>query len=198
MITILNFIFIFPQAALSLIESEGKSELARAQLKSSQFDSQSESMSDLSRIARNKADELEKTAESYRASAKDTKERAINASDIAKNTIDLQRSITDQLKTKIAPDFPSEEKKLETLKKLTAESLEKANSVYDESLTLIAKVNGLPIPELNLQPIKEESARLSTETDGIKKNLDDILDTHEDLLSTVEGNINLSEILIAR
>lgn len=197
MITILNNIF-FPQAALSLIESEGKSELARAQLKSSQFDSQSESMSDLSREARKNADELEKTAESYRASAKDTKERAINASDIAKNTIDLQRSITDQLKTKIAPDFPSEEKKLETLKKLTAESLEKANSVYDESLTLIAKVNGLPIPELNLQPIKEESARLSAETDEIKKNLDDILDSHEDLLSTVEGNINLSEILIAR
>lgn len=155
-------------------------------------------MSDLSREARKSADELEKTAESYRASAKDTKERAINASDIAKNTIDLQRSITDQLKTKIAPDFPSEEKKLETLKKLTAESLEKANNVYDESLTLIAKVNGLPIPELNLQPIKEESARLSAETDDIKKNLDDILNSHEDLLSTVEGNINLSEILIAR
>lgn len=155
-------------------------------------------MSDLSRNARKSAEDLEKAAEDYRTSAKETKERAINASDIAKNTIDLQKSITDQLKTKIAPDFPREEKKLETLKKLTAESLEKANSVYDESLTLIAKVNGLPVPEINLQPIKEESARLTQETDAIKKDLDSLLQTHEDLLSTVETNINLSEILITR
>lgn len=194
----MNLTKYFFQAALSLIQTEGFLELARAKNKSNQFDYQSEQMSDLSRNARKIAEELEIAAENYRNSAKETKERALNASDIAKNTIDLQRSITDQLKTKIAPEFPKEEKKLETLKKLTAESLEKANSVYDESLTLIAKVKGLPIPEADLQPIKEESARLSSESDAVKKELDELLTTHEVVLSAVENNINLSEVLISR
>lgn len=181
-----------------MIQTEGYLELARAKNKSNQFDYQSEQMSDLSRNARKVAEELEKAAENYRNSAKETKERAINASDIAKNTIDLQRSITEQLKTKIAPEFPKEEKKLNTLKKLTAESLEKANSVYDESLTLIAKVKGLPIPETDLQPIKEESARISSESDVVKKDLDELLTKHGDLLTKIEVNINLSDVLIAR
>lgn len=183
---------------MTLLQTEGVAELARAKNKSNQFDHQSEQMSDLSRNARKIVEELEKAGENYRNQAKETKERAINASDIAKNTIDLQRSITEKLKTEIVPEFPKEEKKLEALKKLTAESLEKANSVYEESLTLIAKVNGLPIPEADLTPIKEESAKLSKESDGIRKELEDIINTHGNLLTKAEENINLGQTLMQR
>jgi hypothetical protein len=181
-----------------MIQIDGKQELIRAKNKSNQFDHQSEQMSDISRNSRKIAEDLEKAADAYRDKAKEAKERAINASDIAKNTIDLQRSISDQLKTKIGPDFPKEKKKLDALKKLTTESLEKANSVYDESLTLFANINGLAIPEVDLKPIKEDAAKLSTESDKISKELDDVLNTNNDLLSDLEENIKLSEVLILR
>ena len=183
---------------MELIQIEGVSELSRAKNKSNQFDQQSEQMSDISRNSRKIAEELEKVAEMNRDKAKEAKERAINASDIAKNTIDLQRSITDQLKNKIAPDFPKEKKKLDALKKLTTDSLEKANSVYDESLTLFANINALPIPEVDLRPIKEDSSKLSKAADDISKELDGVLTSNNDLLSDLEENIDLSKVLIDR
>lgn len=183
---------------MELIQIEGMSELSRAKNKSNQFDQQSEQMSDISRNSRRIAEDLEKAADSNKDKAKEAKERAINASDIAKNTIDLQRSITDQLKTKIAPDFPKEKKKLDALKKLTTDSLDKANSVYDESLTLFANVNALPIPEVDLKPIKEDAARLAKASDEISKELDGVLNSNNDLLSNLEENIDLSKVLIDR
>jgi hypothetical protein len=183
---------------MELIQIEGVSELSRAKNKSNQFDHQSEQMSDISRNSRKIAEELEKAADSNRDKAKEAKERAINASDIAKNTIDLQRTITDQLKNKIAVDFPKEMKKLEPLKKLTSNSLEKANSVYEESLTLFAKINALPIPEVDLNPIKEDAAKLSKASDEIATELDEVISSNNELLSNLEENIELSAILIER
>lgn len=180
------------------IQIEGVSELSRAKNKSNQFDHQSEQMSDISRNARKIAEELEKAADNNRDKAKEAKERAISASDIAKNTIDLQRTITDQLKTKIAPDFPNEKKKLDSVKKLTTGSLEKANSVYEESLTLFAKINALSIPEIELNPIKEDAAKLSKASDEIAVELDEVLTTNNELLSNLEENIELSGVLIDR
>lgn len=183
---------------MELIQIEGVSELSRAKNKSNQFDHQSEQMSDISRNSRRIAEDLEKAADSNRDKAKEAKERAINASDVAKNTIDLQRSITDQLKTKIVPDFPKEQKKLEALKKLTNDSLEKANSVYDESLTLFANINALPIPEVDLLPIKNDATKLSKAAAEISAELDDVLNVNDELLTNLEENIDLSRTLIKR
>lgn len=183
---------------MELIQIEGVSEFSRAKNKSNQFDHQSEQMSDISRNARKVAEEMEKAAEINRDKAKEAKERAINASDIAKNTIDLQRTITDQLKTKIAPEFSKENTKLESLKKLTTNSLEKANSVYDESLTLFAKINALPIPEIELNPIKEDAEKLSKTSGEIASELDEVLSSNNALLSNLEDNIELSGVLIER
>lgn len=183
---------------MDLIQVEGVSELSRAKNKSNQFDQQSEQMSDISRNARKIAEDLEKAAEAHKSQAKEAKEKAINASDVAKNTIDLQRTITDQLKNKIAPDFPKEQKKLESLKKLTSDSLEKANSVYDESLTLFAAINTLAIPEVDLNPIKEDASALSKASDEISAELDEVLTKNNELLSELEADITLSELLITR
>lgn len=183
---------------MELIQIEGATELARAKNKSNQFDHQSEQMSDISRNARKYAEDLEKTADLNRDKAKEAKEKAINASDIAKSTIDLQRSISEQLKTKIGPDFPKERKKLDAVKKLTTESLEKANSVYDESLTIYTNINALSIPEVDLQPMKEDAAKLSKASDEISEELDDVLTSNNDLLTNLEENLSLSDVLIKR
>jgi laminin, gamma 1 len=183
---------------MELIQIEGVSELQRAKNKSNQFDHQSEQMSDISRNARKIAEELEKAAETNRNKAKEAKERAINASDIAKNTSDLQRNLVEQIKTKIAPDFPKEREKLDSLKKLTTSSLEKANSVYDESLTLFAKANALPIPDIELGPIKDESMTLSKTANEIREELDQFYNTNRLLLDDVEESSELSDTLIQR
>jgi hypothetical protein len=155
-------------------------------------------MSDISRNARKFAEELEKTADDRKKAANQFKELTHNASDLAKNSIDLQRSITDQLKTKIVPDFPKEKKKIESLQKLANDSLAKASSVYDESLTLFANTNAIQIPEPNMAPIKNSASELNGSAAEIAKELDEALTKNNNLLSDLEDNIHLSTILIQR
>lgn len=155
-------------------------------------------MSDISRNARKHAEELEKVADDHKKSAKGMKDLTLNASDVAKKSIDLQRTITDQLSTKLVPDFPKEKKKLESLEKLTKDSLDKANSVFDESLTLFANINAIQVPELNLIPLKESGNELVKSSNDLNTELEDALNTNKDLLDNLEENVNLSDILIKR
>lgn len=170
----------------------------RAKDKAQHLDQQSEQMSDISRNARKHAEDLEKTADEHKKNAKGIKDLTLNASDLAKKSIDLQRSITDQLSTKIVPDFPKEKKKLESLQKLTKGSLDKANSVYDESLTLFANINAIQVPELNLTPFKNTGNELVKASTDLDKELEEALTTNNDILSNLEGNVELSDILIKR
>jgi len=155
-------------------------------------------MSDISRNARKYAEDLEKKAENSKKAAKEAREKALSASDLAKNTVELQRSIGEKLKTKIIPDFPKEKKKIENLKKLTTESLNKAETVYDESLTLFANITGLQVPELELEPIKTNAKNLQADIAKISGDLDTALSVNNDMLSEFEQNLELSHILIRR
>lgn len=155
-------------------------------------------MSDISRNARKHAEELEKIADDHKKSAKGMKDLTLNASDLAKKSIDLQRTITDQLSTKIVPDFPKEKKKLDSLQKLTKDSLDKANSVFDESLTLFANINAIQVPELNLTPLKDSGNELVKSSNDLSAELEEALNTNNDLLNNLEDNIHLSEVLITR
>lgn len=181
-----------------MIQIEGVTELSRAKNKSVHFDHQSEQMSDISRNSRKYADDLEKAAENTKKNTKEIKEKALAASELAKNSIELQRSITEQLKNKIVPDFPKEKENLEALKKLTASSLEKANAVYDESLTLFANINGMQIPEFDLSPNKKDASQLLQRAQNISVDLDEVLNSNNNLLNDLEENIELSNILIKR
>jgi laminin gamma 1 len=183
---------------LELLQTEGVVELDRAKNRSLHIDHQSEQMSDISRNSRKIADDLEKNAENNKKVAKDTRERATNASDLAKNSIELQRSITEQLKTKIVPDFSKEKKKIEALKKLTSEALSKSENVYDEALTLFAEINAVQVTEVDLSPIKSNAKTLSEQTAEIGSELDQALTSNNEVLSDLEDNINLSEVLIRR
>lgn len=189
----------FFQTALDLIHTDGVAELNRAKNKAYHFDHQSEQMSDISRNARKYADELEKAANENKKNAKQLKELTYNASELAKNSIDEQRGISDQIRTKIIPDFPAEQKKkVESLKKLSQDSFDKANTVYDESLTLFANVNAIQIPEPDLTPIKNNAQELSASAEEISKELDNSVNKHNELLDNLEQNIKLSDVLIKR
>ena len=155
-------------------------------------------MSDISRNARKLAEEMEKTANIRKNIVKVMKEVTLNASDVAKSSLDLQRSIYDRLSTKIVPDFSKERSKIESLEKLTKESLDKANSVYDDSLTLFANINAIEIPDLNLTPLKEKGIELVEDSTKLNTELEETLDVKNELLNNFEDNINLSDILIKR
>lgn len=155
-------------------------------------------MSDISRNARKHAEELEKIAEDHKKSAKGMKDLTLNASDVAKKSIDLQRTIIEQLSTKLVPDFPKEKKKLESLQKLTKDSLEKANSVFDESLTLFANINAIQVPELNLNPLKDSGNELIKSSNNLNTELENTLDDNNNLLNNLEENLSLSDVLIKR
>jgi coxsackievirus/adenovirus receptor len=172
--------------------------LNRAKGKAEHLDHQSEQMSDISRNARKHAEELEKIADDHKKNAKGMKDLTLNASDLAKKSIDLQRTITDQLSTKLVPDFPKEKKKLESLQKLTKDSLDKANSVFDESLTLFANINAIQVPELNLAPLKDSGNELVMKSNDLNAELEEALNTNNDLLNHLEDNIQLSDVLIKR
>lgn len=186
------------QAALELVQTEGVSELNRAKNKAQHLDHQSEQMSDISRNARKHAEELEKMADEHKKNAKGMKDLTLNASDLAKKSIDLQRSLTDQLSTKVVPDFPKEKKKLESLQKLTKDSLDKANSVFDESLTLFANINAIQVPELNLTPLKDNGNDLVKVSNELSTQLDEALTKNNELLTKLDENIELSKVLITR
>jgi laminin, gamma 1 len=155
-------------------------------------------MSDISRNARKYAEEFEKNAENDQKQARELKEKILKTSEVAKSSIELQRTITEQLKAKIIPEFNKEKQKLEAIKKLTDESLQKANAVYDESLTLFATIDGLQIPKLNLEPYKEDASGLSESATNLKAELDELLDNNNAMLINLDENIDLSEIMIER
>lgn len=46
---------------------------------------------------------------------------------------------------------------LGTAAQTTKEALAKANEVYDAALTLLADVNGLTVPEINIKKLKKDA-----------------------------------------
>lgn len=155
-------------------------------------------MSDISRNARALADNLGVMAKQGRDDAQNSKEKAMNSSEIAKKTMDTQRTITDDLKFTLAVDFNKEMKKLESLKGLTTSALEKANNVYDEALTLFANINAISTPEINVAPLKQDSAKLVTATAEMSDELQDILNRNDELLHELDENIQFAEVLLDR
>lgn len=155
-------------------------------------------MSDISRNARALADNLGFMAKQGRDKAHDAKEKAMNSSELAKKTMDTQRTITDDLKFTLAVDFNKEMKKLVSLKGLTTSALEKANNVYDEALTLFANINAISTPEINVAPLKQDSAKLVSATTEMSVELQDILNTNNELLHDLDENIQFAEVLLDR
>lgn len=76
-----------------MLNIDGATALARAKDRSEQFDDQSEQISEISRNARAKVEELEKQADRSKQNAIDANEKASKAYELAFNAISQQQQI---------------------------------------------------------------------------------------------------------
>jgi laminin gamma 1 len=155
-------------------------------------------MSDISRNARGLAEELEKQAKEDRDKAANAKEKSESASELARKTVELQREISEDLKVAVAPETVQLSKKLDGLKKMTTEALDKANTIYDESLTLLSNVKSISTPEINVAPIVTDSGKLINDTKTVNDELERLIDDKTELLNDLDSNMNLAVVLLER
>lgn len=186
------------QDALEVLQTDGNQALQRAKDRSASLDNQSKEISEISRQARTYADKLENEADTAKATAQDALDKATKAFEVAKNTNNLQQQINADIKQNISTELSQLTQKLETVKRITEDSLEKANEVYDDALTLFANINSLSAPDIDTKQIKDDAKRLIEESDRILKELDEVVDSHDNLLKEVAENIELAKILIQR
>lgn len=183
---------------MELLQTEGAQALQRAKDRSAAFDNQSKEISEISREARQYADQLEAEAQAAQDTAREALDKATKAFEIAKNTTNLQQLINADLKQNVSTEIQDFKTKIETVKRITDDALEKANEVYDEALTLFANVNALTIPDVDTKTIKSDAKRLIEESERILKDLDEIVDSHSPLIKEIEENIDLAKLLVNR
>ncbi|XP_055378436.1 laminin subunit gamma-1 [Condylostylus longicornis] len=144
--------------ALELLNNEGETALQKARDKANKFGEQSEQISEISREARAIADELESQAELDLKNATDAHAAAQKAYDLAKNAINLQKNISDELRTDMRLELDSLKASLGSTSQLTKEALRKASESFDAALELFTNVNRMEIPEINTQHLKDLAA----------------------------------------
>lgn len=186
------------QSAIETLQTDGNQALLKAKERSVSLDNQSKEISEISREARKYANKLENEANQAKMTAQEALDKSSQAFEIAKNTNNLQQQINADIKQNISTELSQLTQKLETVKRITEDSLEKANEVYDDALTLFANINSLLTPEINTKQIKDDANRLIEESDRILKDLDEVVDSHDNLLKEVTENIDLSKVLIQR
>lgn len=172
--------------------------MQRAKDRSAAFDNQSKEISEISREARQYADQLKTESQVAQDTAKEALETATKAFDIVKNTTNLQQLINADLKQNVSTEIQEFKTKIETVNRITDDALENANEVYEEALTLFANVNSLTTPDIDTSTIKFDAKRLIEESERILKELDDIVDSHSPLIQEIEDNIELAKHLVNR
>lgn len=61
------------------------------------------------------------------------------------------------MRTNIRAEIQQSKNALETAISLSNDALQQANKVYDEALTLIANINALSVPEINLDKLRADA-----------------------------------------
>lgn len=64
---------------------------------------------------------------------------------------------SNELRTNIRAEIEQSKNALESAQHLSREALQLANQVYDEALTLIANINALSVPEINLDKLRTDA-----------------------------------------
>lgn len=170
----------------------------RAKDKSDRFGQQSEQISEISRQARNFADQLEQQAENQKAIAKEANEKASAAYDLAKNAINLQKNISEELRSGIRSEILQAEQKLKTVSEMTAKALEHANKVYDDTLTLFANVNSVSAPDIDIEKLKNDATEAYQNALDIEAEANKITSSNSDLRFTFDEEKDLAIVLLDR
>lgn len=64
---------------------------------------------------------------------------------------------SNELRNNIRGEIQQSKGALENAIGLSSDALQQANQVYDEALTLIANINGLSVPEINLEKLRTDA-----------------------------------------
>lgn len=78
---------------MDLLQTDGATALARAKDRFEQFGQQSDQISDISREARAKVEQLEKQADESKQNAIEANEKATKANELARNALSQQKLI---------------------------------------------------------------------------------------------------------
>lgn len=70
---------------------------------------------------------------------------------------------SEELRSNIRSEIQQSKSALETAVSLSSDALKMANQAYDEALTLIANVNALSVPDINLEKLRADAIRAITE-----------------------------------
>lgn len=132
--------------------------MTKARERADKFGHQSNQISDISRQARARVDQLDKEAAESKQNALEANDKAAKAYELAKNALSQQKEISDELRSTIRMEIQKSKDALESAVRLTSEALAKANNVYDEALTLIASVNALATPDPNIEKLRKDAA----------------------------------------
>lgn len=187
-----------PQNALELLQNDGAAALAKAKDRADKFGQQSEQISELSRQARAKVEKLEEDVEQSKQNAVDANDKASKAYELAKSTLSQQQQISDDLRSNIRAEIDHSKESLENAIRLTSDALERANRVYDEALTLIANVNALASPDIDLDKLKQEALNAIEEAQRLQNEIERLTSEHDKLLLDYDENAELGKTLIER
>lgn len=184
--------------AQDLLKKEGITALNRAKAKSDELDQQSGQISEISRDARSQAEKLEALSEKNRKDAEEADKIATESYDKAKKTIDMESSIKDDLTRNIQNEISLAKSTLETTTGVVADSLDRANKAYDEALTVIANVNSLTVPDVDIEKIKKEAEDASKKAQNERNEIEEITGDNTNLMSELNDNIVYAEVLLQR
>lgn len=181
-----------------MLQNDGAAALARAKDRADKFGQQSDQISEISRQARTKVESLEKDVEQSKQNAIDANDKASKAYELAKSTLSQQQQISDELRSTIRAEIEHSKESLESAIRLTSSALERANRVYDEALTLIANVNALASPEIDLDKLKQDALNAIDEAQRLQAEIERLTSEHDKLLLDYDENAELGKTLIER
>lgn len=83
-------------------------------------------------------------------------------------------SRSDELRSNIRSEITQAKEALENAVRLSSDALQQANQVYDEALTLIANINALSVPEIDLDKLRFDAAHALQEVNEMKIEMENI------------------------
>ncbi|XP_054274289.1 laminin subunit gamma-1-like isoform X2 [Macrosteles quadrilineatus] len=177
------------QDALDYLQADGATALAKAVERSALFGQQNQQMSDIAREARNLAQDQEERAAEIHKIAEAAVNLSTQAYDIAKDAINRQKNISDEIRHQNSILQMTKEKLNLTMAEV-ADTANHVNSVYNDTWAIYSDVYDLMLPETNAQELKEQSINTGAEAKKIRDEANNLYQSHVTLLE------DISELMI--
>ncbi|XP_067003262.1 laminin subunit gamma-1 [Anabrus simplex] len=181
--------------ALDYLQTEGYVALEKARERSEQFGQQSEQMSEIAREARVLTSQQEEEA----AGIKETAEKALNTSntayELARQTIDKNAKLSDELR-ELKAEMESVSHKLNHTKELAEDVKADVDETHQDILNIYRDISELTVPDINATAFKEDAVRTADEARRIKQEAEGLLDINRELLDDLELQLEESDELL--